>query len=529
MHMTREKITSAGGLVLVLALAAGLAGSARAAHVARAGRAAAAQGEAKTLSLFVGRSQHMSVPWPAKGVSLTDPTVADVQLLTPELLLVTGKAVGTTSVMVWSETGQTLEAKIEVNSDLGRLSTDLSTIFPGSGIKVSQSQNVVLVSGTLERAEQAQILHKYLEAQRVNFVDMTSLAGVQQVQVQVRMAEVSRTAIRSLAFNGVVAGSTAFGGSNLGSLNQTSVVPPTGLPATGNNPFLFGQNAMSPSVTLFGGLSRGDLEVFVRALAENEYLHVLAEPNLVALSGAEASFLAGGEIPIPIVQGGGTGGAAAISIQFKPFGISLRFRPTVLGDGAIRLEVSSEASEVSDTVETATAAGFIRTPAFLTRRAETTLEMKSGQTFAMAGLLSERTTAQSSRVPGLGDLPILGALFRSVQYRKGETELLVLVTASLVEPVSETSLLPLPGDTHVDPSDWQLYLGGRLEGNSHGRAEVRAPPRVSAADAEWMKQMGLDRLKGPGAWMSYDRAPAISMARTVEPTPDGQTRPASKE
>jgi pilus assembly protein CpaC len=265
-------------------------------------------------------------------------------------------------------------------------------------------------------------------------------------------------------------------------------------------------------VTLFGGLSRGDLEIFVRALAENQYLRVLAEPNLVALSGAEASFLAGGEVPIPVVQGGGTGGGAgSISIQFKPFGISLKFRPTVLGDGGIRLEVASEVSEVSDTIETATQIGPVRTPAFLTRRAETTLEMKSGQSFAMAGLLSERTNSVASKVPLLGDLPILGTLFRSIQFKKGETELLLIVTANLVEPISDLSLPPLPGEAYVEPTDWEFYVEGRIEG--------RVPARVAAEDQEWMKQMGLDRLKGPGAWMTYGQPPAASTARANQRGP----------
>jgi pilus assembly protein CpaC len=382
-NTTPSRSVSRGlGLALAIALAATAPAAAGVLNVP----SDASPAQAKTVTVFVGRSEHMTLPWPAKGASVTDPATADIQILTPEILLVTGKAVGTTNVLVWSDTGQTLEAKVEVNADLSRLTQELSAFFPRSGIQLAQSQNVIVVSGVLERADQADALHRYLEAQKVPYVDLTTLAGVQQVQVLVRMAEVSRSAVRALGFNGIVAGSDAFGGSNLGSLNQTSVIPPPGAPVTGNNPFEFGANPMSPSVTLFGGLSRGDLEIFVRALAENQYLRLLAEPNLVALSGAEASFLAGGEVPIPVVQGGGTGGAGSISIEFKPFGISLKFRPTVLGDGGIRLEVFSEVSEVSDSVETTTQIGPIRTPSFLTRRAETTLEMKTGQTFAMAGL-----------------------------------------------------------------------------------------------------------------------------------------------
>jgi pilus assembly protein CpaC len=521
MKTTRVTSTSAPSLALGLALAGAMAGSVRGSAVSVGALSVVAiQGESKALSIVVGRSQHMSLPWPAKGVSITDPAVADVQILTPQILQVSGKSVGTTNVLVWGDSGQTLEAKVDVNSDLDRLSSELATIFPASSIKLSQSQNAMLVSGSFERAEQSEILHRYLDAQKVNYVDLTTLAGVQQVQVQVRMAEVSRTAIRALGVSGVVAGSDAFGGTNLGGLNPTSITPSTG-PFSGRLPFdIRDAGGLSPSVTLFGGLTSGDLAMFVRALAENDYLRILAEPNLVALSGAEANFLAGGEVPIPVVQGG-AGAAGSISIEFKPFGISLKFRPTVVGEGGIRLEVASEVSEVSENVETLTQIGPVKTPSFITRRAETTLEIKSGQTFAMAGLLSEHTTAISSRVPGLGDLPILGALFRSVEYKKGETELLILVTASLVEPVSELSLPSLPGAVHVEPSDWELYFEGRLGG--------RYQPSPSEQDAQSMKALGFERLRGPGAWMNYGQTPAVSTAHSAPPASESAVPPAPKD
>lgn len=495
MQFAHVLFRNARAIVLAGALAAPALASA---VVVQEKPAPAAQGDSKTISILVGRSQHMTLPWPAKGASLTDPAVADVQVLTPQLLLITARSVGTTNVLAWSDAGQTIEASVVVNSDLGRLEEDLAAIFPGSGIKLTQGHSVVIVSGTFERAEQADALHRYLTAQKVNFVDLTSLAGVQQVQVQVRMAEVSRTALRALGVNGVVNGTDAFGGvSNLGGLTQPIISPGGASAALGG---------ISPAVTLFGGLTNGDLSMFVRALAENDYLRILAEPNLVAQSGSEANFLAGGEVPIPVVQGGTTGAAGSISIQFKPFGISLKFRPTVLGENGIRIEVFSEVSEVSDVVETTTQIGPVRTPSFLTRRAETTLELKSGQSFAMAGLLSERTSAISARIPVLGDIPVLGALFRSIEYKKGETEMLVIVTATLVEPVSSLSLPVPPGGTHTDPNDWELYLMGKLGG------PAKAKP--SEGDSQSMRTLGLDRLRGPGAWMSHGQTPAFSQARS---------------
>ena len=494
MHIERELRALALAALLVAPVSASAVVTSTA--QAPAAQESAPKPDAKTITLLVGRSQHMTLPWAAKGASLTDPAVADVQVLTPQLLLVTGKSVGTTSLLAWSESGQTLETSVSVASDLGRLEADLAALFPTCTLKVTQAQNVVIITGSFERAEQADSLHRYLEAQKVAFVDMTTLAGVQQVQVQVRMAEVSRTALRALGFNAFSSGSTAFGGMVLSNLTTPGV--PAGSASV---------SGISPNITLFGGLTNGDLVAFVRALAQNDYLRVLAEPNLVAQSGAEANFLAGGEVPIPVVQGGANGAAGSISIQFKPFGISLRFRPTVLGEGTIRLEVFSEVSEVSDTVETVTQIGPVRTPSFITRRADTTLEMKSGQTFAMAGLLSERTSATSARIPVLGDVPILGALFRSIEYKKGETEMLVLVTASLVEPVSTLNLPTMPGGMHTDPNDWELYLMGSLGGS-------RA--KVAEGDSQSMQSLGLGKLRGPGAWMNHGQTPAFSQARSDE-------------
>jgi len=257
------------------------------------------------------------------------------------------------------------------------------------------------------------------------------------------------------------------------------------------------------AVTIFAGVPRADFEIFIQALAENQYMRLLANPTLVALSGEEASFLAGGEFPIPVVQGsGGAGASNSVTIQYKEYGVRVTFRPVVLGDGTIRLNTAPEVSNLSD-VGAVTISGF-RVPALVSRKAETTLELNSGQTFAMAGLLQNTTEAINSRVPGLGDLPILGPLFRSVRYQKKETELVILVTASLVEPMSLGEVPPLPGFLHSDPNDWEFYLEGRLEG--------KEPAKIGSHDAEWLKQMNLDRLIGPGAWDSYNKPISSSQA-----------------
>ena len=456
--------------------------------------------EGEPLALRVGHSRILATPWAVTGVSVTNPAIADVQLASPVRILVSGLTFGATDLHYWNENGEALSHRIEVSLELEPLQLEAASIFPSAELSLVQQGGVLTVSGELADAVQAEQLRLWLQAKGTGYLDLTTVAGVQQVQVLVRVAEVSRTGIRALGINGFVAGEDGFLGSTIGPsggpLNPISIGPPDGAPATGDVPFTFNQEVgVSPAVTLFGGIPSADLEVFVQALVENQYLRLLAEPNLVALSGEEASFLAGGEFPIPVVQGGGGAvGDASITIEYKEFGVQLRFRPIVLGDGKIRLSVESEVSEISD-IGAIEIQGF-RIPAIVTRRALTTLEMGSGQTFAMAGLLSQSVTAQVSRTPGLSSLPILGSLFRSTRYRRGETELLVMVTAVLVEPRSDTVLPPLPGEDHLVPSDWELYTLGRIEGG--------APARLSTEDAKWLQQQGLDRLRGPGAWSTHE-------------------------
>lgn len=470
----------------------------------------AAPKEPRLIQLVLGRSATVELTWPAKGVSITEPGIGDVQVLSPQLLLFSGRAPGSTDALAWGENGQSMAFQVEVVADISKIKSDLSSLMEGSDLTVTQTQKAMIVQGRLARAEQANHLRAYMDALGLKYVDLTYLPGVQQVQVKVRFAEVSRTAFRSLGVNAFRTGSDFFFGSNIGGLASTSIGPPQGATALGNTPFVFTQaSTVSPAVTLFAGFPRSDLELFFQALAENQFLRILSEPNLVALSGEEASFLAGGEFPIPSVQGGGGAGLAtgnAVTIEFKEFGVGLRFRPVVLGDGTIRLQVNSEVSELSD-VGGIQISGF-QIPSIITRRASTTLEMSSGQTFAMAGLLSENVNSQASRVPFLGSLPLIGTLFRSVRYRAGETELLVLVSASLVEPLSQITMPTMPGKEQQVPSDWQLYGEGRLEGGSH--------PSEAGSSGNWVQSQGFNQLRGPGAWAVHDHGPARSEARTAK-------------
>lgn len=457
------------------------------------------------LSVDVGQSTLVKPPWPVARISVTQPEIADVKAIAPDQVLVLGKSVGSTDLLLWNQNEEVRQIRVVVRVDYTQLRQQLLELFPLSRLDLHPNGDVVAVTGTLARADQTPQLRTYLESLKVNYVDMTRVAGVQQVHVKVKVAEVSRAAIRALGTNFLYTGNDFIGGQLIGP-ESGGALNPVGEITLPNDTV-----RVSPGVTVFGAFLDEDFSIFVQALAENQYLRILAEPDLVALSGEEASFLAGGEFPIPVVQGG-LAGAASVTIEYKEFGVRLKFRPTVLGDGTIRMYVAPEVSELTD-VGAVVLQGF-RVPAINTRRAETTLELKSGQTFGMAGLMSQQSNARNSRIPGFGDVPVLGALFRSVRYSRGETELVVLVTASLVEPMD--SVPPAVGQNATHPNDWEFYGLGKLEGR---------PDRLAPEYAEWMQECGITNLKGPGGWADYQEKPYP--VRSDAPAAQATTAPAA--
>jgi pilus assembly protein CpaC len=456
-----------------------------------------------TITLYRGQSRVIRPPWPAEQVSITDPNIANVEVLAPRRVQVQGQKPGKTDITITGGENQVWRRQVDVGDDVRHVDARMQALFPAAELDVSQVDDLMIIQGRLPRAEQAQQLHQFLDATGQKYVDMTRIAGQQQVQLQVRVAEVSRRALRTLGINTFAGGSDVFGGVQVGSetgpLAPINIGLPQGASAEGGASFQFLEDTGVPTAaTVFAGFPSADLQTFIRALEENQYLRLLAEPNLVAMSGEQASFLAGGEFPIPVVQG--TDGNTSISIEFKEFGVRLRFRPVVLGEGTIRLHVQPEVSELSN-VGAVEIQGF-QVPSLLSRRAETTVELKSGQTFGIAGLIDRSTSARLSEMPGLGRLPVLGTLFRSVSYRQEQTELVVMVTANLVEPISTAEQLPAPGDLHRDPTGWELYLEGRIQGKN--------PPRLSPKQKKRMRELGFDRLHGPGAWASYGQRSTVA-------------------
>jgi pilus assembly protein CpaC len=376
--------------------------------------------------------------------------------------------------------------------------------FFGVDLKVEDIGGTIALRGSMPNVATAVQVRNFMTSTGLRWVDVTRIAGVQQVQLKVRIAEASRTALRELAAGALIGGNSVFGGvqSPGGTPFQPINIQPRPGAPVGDPQFMYGNNPVTSATTLFAGVTGADLEVYLQALSENRYIRLLAEPNLVAVSGESATFLVGGEFPIPIVQGSVVGGGSTITIEYKEFGIRLNFRPEVLGDGKIRLEVAPEVSELSQ-IGALNQNGFT-IPSLVTRRSSTTVELSSGQSFATAGLLRSLEQATVARIPVLGDMPVFGALFRSVRYEQAQTELVIMVTANLVEPLYDGMDRPMPGDLHEAPNDWELFMNGQTAG-----AVAIGSPMAR------LKTLGLEGIRGPGAW----RRPDDSRTLAADPLP----------
>jgi pilus assembly protein CpaC len=445
------------------------------------------------LELIDGSSTVLTFDERIERVVVVDPTIADSRPVSANQVVVFAKAPGATSMVLRLESGRTMNHRVRVTLDAEALQSRLRRIF-AADLEVEELDGLVALRGRMPSIATGKLVTDYMNGTGLKWIDSTVIAGVQQVQLRVRIAEASRTALRALAVSAVAGGNSVFGGiqSPGGSPFQPVSIAPAPLSPINGSDFRFRGDPVSSATTLFGGVTGSNLEIYLQALNENRYVRVLAEPNLVAVSGQTATFLVGGEVPIPIVQGSVVGGGSTITIEYKEFGIRLNFRPEVLGSGRLRLEVAPEVSELSQ-IGAVNQNGFT-IPSLVTRRSQTTVELGNGQSFAMAGLLRTLEQATSAKVPVLGDMPILGPLFRSMRYEEAQTELVVIVTADLVEPLDDGMDRPLPGDLHASPNDWELFL----EGEIHGEVAVGHPMAR-------LKALGLGGLKGPGAWRRSDQ------------------------
>ncbi len=431
---------------------------------------------ARLIHVSVNKGVLVDFNQPIKEVRIANPDIADVSATSPRQVLVNGRSFGTTQLIVWVDDDRQQVFDIAVDLDLKRLEASMLGAAPRANVRATSVLDSVVLTGTVPDAESAERILQIARIFSDKLVNHIRVAGVQQVLLRVTVAEVNRAATRQLGFNGWLAGDNfrdVFAVSQLDGINPVNIGGAADVNVAGTIPFLTDTNGLplQPTPALSLGFPRLQMQIFIKALRENALLRVLAEPNLVTVSGERAEFLAGGEFPIPVPQGGLN---SATTIEYREFGVRLNFTPAVLDGGLIRLNVAPEVSE-PDFSTAVTLNGFV-VPGLTQRRVETTVELGSGQSFAIGGLLSHRTRAISRSIPGLGEVPILGALFRSVDYQEDETELVVLVTPELVAPLSPDQITGIPGGGFVGPNDYELFIEGKLEGAaSRGNA---LPPRT---------------------------------------------------
>lgn len=406
------------------------------------------------LKLNTGRSAILKTTRPYKRVAVADPEVVVAKAVGESSLLLTPKRAGSTQVILWDDNDDTQLLDVLVAADLATLKDQLKTLFPEAKIEVSAANGSLVLAGRVPNARVAEQAVAVAAPYSQKVLNLLEVSGGRQVMLQVRFAEISRSAKNALGFNAFAAdGTTTFG------IGRGPGASPVGAVAQNNN------FTLNNGIAVFGGGKVGSfaVEAFVEALRQNNLVRILAEPNLVATSGEDAEFLAGGEFPIPVPQAGGAGGGAtAITIEYREFGVKLKFTPVVLGDGKIRLKVAPEVSDL-DFTTAVNFPGFV-VPGLTQRKVQTTIELAEGQTFAIAGLLNQNVTATKDVTPLLGDVPVLGSLFRSVRYQRKETELVVLVTPRLVEPFNPDQVPAVPGEHWRHPTDVDFHLNGDLGG-----------------------------------------------------------------
>jgi pilus assembly protein CpaC len=477
-----------------------------------------AGGASIDLAVPLYQSRVVTVVNPAQRVSVANPDIADIVVISPTELYVLGKDLGTTNVLLWDRDNHLIGAiNVEVQHDIENLRRKLAELLPGQPIEARASQRSIVLSGRVSDAEamnaamriaatflaQVQTAKQTEQFQQGSaskrddktvgeIINLLQIGGAQQVMLEVKVAEIARTEVMSLdlQFNSIARG---LGNFNVGGVNggatfppqlfvpQNAYLSPFGGPTLANGSI---QQPFGPTITQFlpstqtitnQGLFATFLDknfLFNMALDASKQkglARILAEPTLTTLSGQEATFLSGGEFPIPVPQSLGQ-----VTIQFKQYGVSVKFLPVVLNSGHINLSLNLTVSELASnntvTVAVPGSSATYTIPSLTERSATGTVELGDGQTIGLAGLLNSTTAAQVTKFPGLGSIPILGALFRSQNYQKGETELVILVTPRLARPLPPGKV-HLPTDSYVEPTDSDFFFRGRLE---HGSAPPAA-------------------------------------------------------
>ena len=388
------------------------------------------------VNVLVGQSRVINFDRPVGRFSVSNPDIAEAVLVTPDQVLVNGKAFGQVNFIAWEQTGgQYLTFDVFVRGNLSLIDSQIRALFPKEDIRLSQTNGSVVISGSVKDANTAAQVQAVIEAANLKVVNMLSspVSGATQIQLEVRVAEVNRNKLRDYGTSFLQNGQTG-GYANSG-----------GGPSTISDTVIGSASAlMNPALNVLLFNRALNTAAMLKVLRTEGAFRELAEPNLIAMNGQQASFLAGGEFPVPVLQNFGTsGGGGGITIVWKEYGIRLNFKPTIIDEDHIRLELEPEVSTI-DFANGIKFNGFV-IPALRTRRAKTGVELRDGQAFALAGLLDNSETKTMSRIPIVSDIPVIGALFKSKSFEKKETELMFFVTAHMVKPVNGDDLPTMRG------------------------------------------------------------------------------------
>ncbi|WP_226699896.1 type II and III secretion system protein family protein [Qipengyuania gaetbuli] len=437
---------------------------------------------AGTVEIPINKSQVVTADVPIDRAMIGNEEIADILPVSDRSVYVLGKAIGTTSLTLYDRSNQVIAVMdIAVGPDVVSLREHMSDLLPGEGVDARMSGGSIVLSGTVSdagTADRAVQLAKAYAGAPDKVVNLMTLGGSQQVMLEVRFAEVSRTVGKELGVR------TFF---NSGRFSGVTGPGSALRPGAGTSNFGNGDLEVADITDAFGVVTRSftdvlglDVDIAIDALEEKGLAKTLAEPTLVALSGQRASFLAGGEFPIPVVQGGGgAGGQNGITVEFKSFGVGLGFTPTVLSNKVINLIVEPEVSSIDENASIQL--NGIRIPGLQTRRASTVLELRDGESFAIAGLLQRDFQTTVEQIPILGSIPIIGTLFRSSGFQKGETELLIIVTPRLVAPIRPEQVR-LPTDRIADPVAVDVLLNGAT-GRPVELEPIQGPTPANTAQA----------------------------------------------
>ena len=455
--------------------------------------------EAVPVNVLVGQSKLITFDRPIERFSVSNPEIAEAVLVTGDQVVVNGKAFGQINFIAWEKgTSRFLVFEVYVRTNLSLIDSQVRALFPKEDIRLSQANGSVVISGKVSDPKVAAAVESVVQAAGFKTVNLleSPTKDAMQVQLMVRVAEVSRNRMRELGTSYGYQGGPGSGGY----LNSGGGPSALGDVKGG---FLSGTIGSSLNLFVMGGNSLS----MIRALQQQGALRALAEPNLIAMNGQAASFLAGGEFPIPVVQSGQTN---SVSIVFKEYGVRLNFKPTIIDEDHIRLELEPEVSTL-DFANGVRFDGYV-IPALRTRRAKTGVELRDGQSFALAGLLDNNETQQLSKVPGIGDIPILGNLFKSKQFQKNESELMFIVTAQVVQPVDRDDLPRIPAVEN-------LKNGSLLGAEPKERAKVTGPTGFS------IEANGNGGANSTTSNTAQPVSPATNPAANGAPESGGSTKP----